>query len=365
MYKDISNVLVESPKLKGRQIAKKLGLNKTEVNSYMHKNKDKFSKDENDCWVVNQLDSFTLTFLPKWMTANDFESVISELSNVDFDTVKTLTIIIPKDCSMLLIVIARLLSWLNQLADKEISVTVDLSSCSRTRSFFNRTGFYDCLNEDVVVLPNRPKKSLAKLLHGNSDTLVEFGVIEPVSRNKELIKRLGDIFIHHSSKEYATPAKTVFSEMIGNVKEHSESNIAGFSALQKYEGRRKHIQTVISDSGLGVAATLRTTLKEYHPKLFKRLKENTLENDIELVKQAFTTGGISRYGSGRGLGFKSSREHATKNSTIISIRQTTFNIEFNYVDGELIDISTQKELLHIDGTHICFDFFVEKTDKMI
>jgi hypothetical protein len=37
MYKDISNVLVEFPKLKGRQIAKKIGLNKTEVNSYLHK----------------------------------------------------------------------------------------------------------------------------------------------------------------------------------------------------------------------------------------------------------------------------------------------------------------------------------------
>lgn len=35
----------------------------------------------------------------------------------------------------------------------------------------------------------------------------------------------------------------------------------GFAALQLYKGKRRHIQTVISDSGLGIATTLKRNLK--------------------------------------------------------------------------------------------------------
>jgi len=92
---------------------------------------------------------------------------------------------------------------------------------------------------------------------------------------------------------------------IGNVSEHSETPLQGFTALQKYGGRRKHIQTVVSDSGLGIAVTLKPSLMAHYPSLYKL--HNSDDFDLQLVTAVSTEGEISRFGSGRGLGFKSSR----------------------------------------------------------
>lgn len=65
---------------------------------------------------------------------------------------------------------------------------------------------------------------------------------------------MGDRFVEHSSANYSLEAKTVFSELVGNVTDHSESQIPGLAGLQVYRpyNKPKHIQTVISDSGLGI-----------------------------------------------------------------------------------------------------------------
>ena len=52
MKKKIEGVLREAPGLKGRQIAKKLGLERREVNSYLNKQDGIFFKDDNHCWFI-------------------------------------------------------------------------------------------------------------------------------------------------------------------------------------------------------------------------------------------------------------------------------------------------------------------------
>lgn len=97
---------------------------------------------------------------------------------------------------------------------------------------------------------------------------------------------------------------------------------------------------------------MRTTLQNEHPKLYTQFSAETVENDIALVKKAFTSGEVSRFGKGRGLGFKSSREHASKEKVVIVIRQLTFSLVLEYSKGQLINVSEERWLVPITGTHI-------------
>lgn len=87
---------------------------------------------------------------------------------------------------------------------------MDTTACPNTHSFFSRNGFFDYLNQSVTCLPERPVLSAAKTYRDNSDTLVELGEIAHPIQNKELVIRLGDRFVEHSSASYFLAAKTVF-----------------------------------------------------------------------------------------------------------------------------------------------------------
>jgi len=262
---------------------------------------------------------------------------------------------------LLLEAIAKFLALVNQLMQRNITVSIDMCECDETRNYLNRAGFFDHLNEQITVLPSRPTESLAQKHRGSSESLVEFGSIDPKSTNKALIVNLGKCFVIKSSESYEIVALTIFSELIGNVSEHSESAIEGFAALQYYAPTHmpKHIQTVISDSGLGVSATLRPSLMLNYPKLYEAFGHENVESDIGLVRETFSKGNISRFGGARGLGFKSSREQATKFNAKLSIRQETFNVELSYKDGQLNNHRIDRDLTKIHGTHICFDFMID------
>ncbi|MEH6472222.1 MAG: ATP-binding protein [Halopseudomonas sp.] len=361
MKQDIYKVLSQSPGLKGRDIARKLDLNRKEVNSFLDKNKDSFYQDEAFCWF-NREDGAAIEFQPGWIDADKYEAVLADFPDL-FASEGAVKFVLPKGCNLLLEPISRFLAILNQLDHQGIAVTIDMADCGNTRSFLNRAGFFDLLSESVKVLPKRPSSSTAKIFKGNSDSLVELGTICPDSKNKGLIVALHSSFVDKSSVDYDTVALTVFSEFIGNVSEHSESPLDGFAALQIYQPKfkRDHIQTVISDSGMGVVSTLRSTLEEHYPDLYRRFPDDGIESDIGLVLEVFSKGSITRHGkkSGRGLGFRSTREQASKFDADLSIRLNTFNIKLVYRDGELAKPAVTKDLTKIVGTHICFDFYVD------
>jgi len=359
MKNRIYDVLAQTPGLKGRQIAKEIGEEKTTVNSFLSNNKDSFRKDDRHCWF-NSCDGIVIEFQSGWVDGLNFEYIFAR--HLDLFTVEgSIKFVIPKGCSLLLVSIAKFLALVNQLKHQGIDVTIDLTSCAETRSFLNRAGFFDHLERAITVLPKRPKCSTAVSYKGKSETLVEFGSIDPNSENKPLIVRLLKTFISKSNASFTAAASTVFSEMIGNVGEHSESEIEGFAALQSYTPhfKKQHIQTVISDSGLGVIATLRKTLGKNYPVIERKYKDSGIDSDIGLVLEVFSTGQISRYGVGRGLGFQSSREQAVKFDADLSIRQETFNILLEYRGGLLVRKRINKDLTRLKGTHICFDFYVD------
>ena len=363
MKEIISNLLRSSPGLRGREIAKVIGEDKTVVNSFLSKNLDSFQRNEEYRWYCKSAGEVAETIVELstgWIDSQAFEALLAEYKDL-FQESCGIKFIIPKGCNLFIASIARLLALLNQLAYQEKRVTIDMTECGKTKSFLNRAGFFDHLHQSIVVLPRRPRSSTADKYKGGSDTLVEFGAIDPNGKNKALIVQLIETFISKSSGNFQIAASTVFSEMIGNVSEHSDSPIEGFAALQCYDPKfkKKHIQTVISDSGLGVVATLRKTLEQNYPKLNKKYNKPGIDSDVGLVLEVFLKGNVSRFGAGRGLGFKSSREQAIKFDADLSIRQETFNVDFVYRNGGLVSQNVSKNLTKILGTHICFDFYVD------
>lgn len=171
MLKTISKLLDGSPGLKGRQIAKELGLDKPEVNSFLHKNLDTFVKNSNHEWCFVRTQHVEIDFASGWIDDKAFEGAISKLAfNRDANKV---TFRFGIDCKFLLIALARFLALANQLIANGKDVVIDTTACPNTYSFFSRNGFFDYLNQSVTCLPDRPVLSAAKTYRDNSDTLVE------------------------------------------------------------------------------------------------------------------------------------------------------------------------------------------------
>jgi len=80
LLKAVSELLDGSPGLKGRQIAKELGLDKSQVNSFLHKNQDTFVKNSNHEWCLIRAQHVEIDFGTGWIDEKAFESAIGKLA---------------------------------------------------------------------------------------------------------------------------------------------------------------------------------------------------------------------------------------------------------------------------------------------
>lgn len=354
MIREIKKLLKNEPDLKARTIARSLGLDRAEVSRLLHARKDLFVQNDNFEWrLAISSEEVEVIFEPKWVRCHSFEN---SLTDTQLDTAKRVTFIFPEKCRFLLETISRFLALCNQLVRDKKKVTIDLSANTDSLTYLSRAGFFNHLNEKVTILPDRPSNDAYKKHIGKNKNLVEFGAVDPQDQNKELVKQLTASFVARTSKKYDDAAFTIFSELIGNIREHSATKQEGFAALQIYNppNMPSHIQSVISDSGIGIADSLRPALKAFYPK-FQKL------SDIDLVKRVMSEGQISKHGSesGHGMGFKSSKEKALKFNAKYSVRQSDFSLEFQFVNGKLQPIKELTGLVTIHGTHICFDFDID------
>jgi len=359
VQKELDQLLSEHPNLKARDIAKKLGHPKNEINAFLHNHKGHYHKNTNYQWSLKKGGRRTVSLYSGWVTSEQLEQCLQEsgsLLEMECDTVE---IIFPQNCKPMIDALARILALINQLSDQDKTVFVDFTNCQDTWSYLDRAGFFDLLDGRVTVRPQRPLTSAAQIYKGKCDALVEFRQVDPQNDNEELKKQLTQAFVRLSSDDYLTVAYTVFGELIDNIKEHSQTPIFGFAGLQRYRGSKEHIQIVVSDGGLGIANTLRPSLKEFHPDLHKKYSEMTPKSNADLVSEVMSKGGVSRFGEGRGLGFKSSREQATKFNAQFTVRQDRYSLQFEFKGGNLTNISYKPDLSFLSGTHICFDFQVD------
>jgi len=358
---EIISILRTNPKIKAKEIAKKLGRDKSDVNSMLYRHNDTFVQDEDFRWSLVEGEVQVVFEENKWIDSESFEQSLmcAGLST----TFKSVFFIVTEECSILLEVAARLLSLCNQLVKANKTVTIDFSSCDSARTYLDRIGFMDQLDEKVTVLPNRPKVSAAKKYSGNSDNVVEFGAINIHDPDETLPKRLKNQFVAHAGEKYSDAAFTIFSELFGNVCEHSKTPIPGFAALQKYKFPRPHIQTVVSDSGEGIVGTLLPVLAKHYPKLASRFCQEEPMSGVLLLKEVLENGHITQKGcakeTGGGLGLKRSQQFAVQYNADISVRQETFELKLSYRGGKLSDWKHKLGMPSIKGTHVCFDFFLD------
>ena len=224
MLKEITEILRDTSGLRGRQIAKKLGKDKKIVNSFLSKNHEGFIKDENSFWhLADDYEQIICLSDQTWVTADSFEEDFRESGCFFEGSASKLTIQFPAKCKILLIAGARIMALANQIVDLEKIICLDFSQCKATTRYLNRLGFFDHLDPRVEVLPKRPVNSRAQKYKGKSANLVEIAKIDLSNFDKSIPLKLTKAFTKHSGSEYHIAAFTIFSELIGNVKEHSLS----------------------------------------------------------------------------------------------------------------------------------------------
>ncbi|MEQ3694657.1 MAG: ATP-binding protein [Thalassolituus sp.] len=372
MKQKIGKILRETPGLKGRQIASKLGLDKKDVNSYLSRQDGFFFKDENHCWFISQDDLLEIHLDGEtWVNGISLDKSIDRMGSPLDTGCTSIIFIITKGCKILLEAAARLLAYSNQSTFLGKQVVIDFSDCQDTLSYFNRIGFFEMLHKDVQVEPNRPMFSSADLYKGNSEAVYEFGEVDPYDLDEDIPQRLKHSFVNYAGEKYSQPAFTVLSELFGNVRDHSNSPIPGYIALQRYKGFKgrsgcgisPHIQTIVSDSGPGITGTLKPILEKRYPKIFKKFDFSDLSSDPLLVYEVFKQGRISQSSDdGRGLGLKRTGDVASSYDAVISVREGCFELKITYKSGVLLKADFDLDLPRLMGTHICFDFFLASED---
>ncbi|MCG3766892.1 ATP-binding protein [Vibrio cincinnatiensis] len=356
----IQNLLRERPNLKAKKIASILGLERKKVNSFLHANSSSFIQNEDYEWSLSNKVLKVLFPVParNWLTASGFEEVIKQYNGLWDEETTTIEMTFLGG-SFLLHSLGKLLALINQLRYAGKSVSLDFCACDKSFSYLCRVGFFELIDKGVVVTPNIKD---ATCHYGHNTKVMEFGVITPEEPDENIPVQLKQAFIEQAGKTHSNAAFTMISELFGNVRDHSKSPIDGFAALQVYE-RTKTIQTVISDSGIGIVGSLRQVLKKRYPKLFKEFSDISDESDALLIKRVFEEGRISSAENNddesRGLGLKRSGDIAAKFNARIHIRQESFELTLIYSQGKLSHHEVSYGLQKLCGTHICFDFSLE------
>lgn len=360
MLEKIKKILLETPGIKAKEIAKKLGRDKTSVNSFLYAHTDELQVDNAYCWKLKSQE-LEINFPTGWVDCKKFEELLAKKGSPLEASQGTIIFRIPQGCFLLLEVVGRLISLANQLVAAGKTVVIDFGTKNSTWGWVNRIGFFEHLDVKVQVLPRRPEFSAAEVYRRNSDAVVELGVIDPEYLDESIPGRLKQVFVSIAGKQYEQTAFTVISELMGNVRDHSESPILGFVGLQYYKNfDPPHLQTVISDSGKGIVGTLMPILPEKYPGIAREISTGSLEPEVALLKRVFAEGQISQSDDeGRGLGLKASKDAAAKFNATILVRQERWEIKFTYKNGKKPSFEHKSNLPLIKGTHICFDFVLD------
>ena len=145
----------------------------------------------------------------------------------------------------------------------------------------------------------------------------------------------------------------MLGELIGNVYEHSETDLAGFAALQSYNSGQT-VRVAVSDSGYGLLDTLRPSLPTHYPKLVGCA-------DTELLVEVLRNG-VSRHGRARGSGLKATAERAMKFKATLDVRLPVSHIRLvpSRLGYELGRAIVHDAAPLIWGTHIAIDFRIDQ-----
>jgi len=357
MLDQIYAFLAANPGTKAKSIAFRLGVDKAELNRLLHEHKDKFAQDEEFSWSIVPTTRCIEFGGSGWLTSWDFERAFSGISPLESQHA-AVVLVLKDDCKPLLEFIARMLALCNQLVAAGRIVTLSFEGSKKVLSYLDRVGFFDVLDEEIEVLPERPSSKLSKTYQGNNDGVIEFRLIDPVAPDENIPVLLRHSFVSCAGASYFQPAFTVLAELFNNVLDHSKTSSPGFACLQFYR-RAGKIQTVISDNGLGIVGTLAPVVPQKYPRV-ARLMATAEHPGVALLTEVFKKGALSQVDSdGRGIGLKRSGDVAETFNAKISVRQSDFELRV-YHDHNGVQFSHRLNLPYLAGTHICFEFKLDK-----
>lgn len=337
LQNSIFNVLSKHPNLKGREIANKLGLEKQVVNSFLAKNKDKFHINELYQWNNSiQETELLVEFQKGWVDAEVFELSLSGYNNL-FESNGKIRFVFT-ETKLLLDAIMRLLCLSNQLGQRGILICLDFRNCINTFGYLDRLGFFKYLHDSVQVFPEKPKASLAEKYSKNSENLIEVFPICPRDIDNGDVLRISGVFKNSFSEheiQVLLPKLQMFvASLIDNVRQHGQSELVGYSALQIYNligQNQKKIVLVIADNGAGLISTLRQALTyDRYRDLALLFGRNSIENNKTLLAHVLNNGGITQKedGSRGGLGLNEAHLAIAK----ISKQETVNQLELKNID---------------------------------
>ena len=250
-----------------------------------------------------------------WVDAQKFERALRRCGNALGAAYTSIVIRVPAGCSLMIDVIVRLLSFCNQLAACTKRVRIEFADPKAAMGYLNRMGFFLHLSQAVEVLPYRPAFS-GTAYRGGNRSLVE---IERFSRQSgadiNLVPRLAAAIkrgcaTRADAKAIEGASFRIFTELVENVFEHSQTSLDAYAALQTYPAGNR-LTVAVSDSGIGLMQSLRPTLRG-----------GPLDNmsDVDLLVEIFRQG-ISSKGAGkRGLGLMTSAAHAMQFKADLDVR---------------------------------------------
>jgi hypothetical protein len=294
-------------------------------------------------------------FPPQWIDANKLELALRNSGGPHGAGIFDVSLRFPTNCKVMVDAAIRLLSLANQLVSTTRHVQLDFEEREAgTMGYLNRMGFFDHLDSQVEVLPNRPIYSGAALHRGSNSTLVEIARINANARDQELPNRLTEALMQScrgrsDAAELEGAAWTIFAELIDNIFSHSGTTLDGYAALQVYAGGNR-LLVAVSDSGLGIMQTLRPAMSTEFPRLAGL-------SDTDLLVEVFRQG-LSRHGQDRGCGLKGSATKAIKFQAELDVRLPNQRVLLTPARGTYRPNTAYcyEHLPLVWGTHIAFAF---------
>ena len=254
-----------------------------------------------------------------------------------------------------------LLSCLNQLASLgRGTIHLEFASPDGLFGYLDRNGFLQLLAKRIDTSPPRPEVSGADLRRGQTVGLVEIAALVPGTTGtarRLIVNRLVDALVgfYPASEETQRLRNNVFTvlgELVDNVFSHSQTPIPGYALLQAYDKhRRPRVQVAVSDSGVGIPASIRQALGS-------RVNRRT---DGDLIIEAFQDG-LSRHGtsSGRGCGLPRCARLAADYGSNLLVRTPSAHVVLHPASGGQRHHRAEAWSLpgSLSGTHICLEFVV-------
>lgn len=295
----------------------------------------------------------------KWTSGQEIDAALIDHPRLFDSKPKKVTFTVPVGCKLKIGACVRFLSLVNQLVFRgsQIEISFD-EGATGAMGYLSRMGFFENLSPAVSVKPERPDITGRAIYGGGNASLVEIVALSVGKRDQKLPQKLGDtVSRSHSNRKkgelLGDAMFTLFSELIGNVYDHSGSTLDGYAALQRYapRGRPPVVEVAVSDSGVGILATLR-------PALIKLGHIYADLDDADLLYKAISEG-VSKNGPTHGCGLRISAHKALKFGANLEIRLPECRMNLvPKVTGYRQEAMAYgcDGLPHIDGTHLCFDF---------